>query len=1218
MTFNKIDYLKVGLCLIALISTITTEMYAQELPIEHYTALDDIDPLPESPVLTTYQDSVGYLWIANYGFGLLRYDGQSFEKYPGLNEALGMNIFALEQGPHGRLWALSNDKGLSISEQPLSAYQAGDSVQFSDSLGSVPLYKGRVDLFGDPLTKDMRGTLWLGTIQEGIIRYKSNGPTSIVADTLSTVLRSDSTYAPVRSMITRQDSSVWVSLINDSLLVFEDSEQDVGLKQAAPCIDILELFEDSNATLWAGCNQGEVWRLHDDSNTWENVKNVEGAGAYITGITEVATGLIWASTLGNGVWEFDITTGETVEYTRRNGLLDQNGWDVSTDREGNIWLSQNTGLSKLRMNQAAFRAYTSRSYTGERPALVGTEALASEPEIKWPLSNGDTLQVLATATSGGLSLIGSNNVVEHLTVENGLTSDLLLDVCEDALGRLWIMTRAGFDILTADHPAPDMPNFATEQQVTLFGDNATLTSYRIGMATECGALPKDWGQTESLDEAIVCFTKTQRPTVGCWAANRWLFFDEGSGLPTEAFRTLDWDADGHLYAGATYSGLYRSTVPLSYAIPDTLVGSSDSVVPFVRQPVFERVLGAEGEPLANTGITKVLRVGQSMWVQPSEATTLITEGDKAPRVTGEVDLSGLNEFPNTMVYSPFSNTVWISTDEGIIEIDTSGTRTGRRADQLDGLLYHTASGPPALRIGSSGMIYHSSTAGVTRYQPSRDRQNNTPPRLDFRSIKYSEDNAGSNELEITYAALSYTSERQVRYRTRLLGYDDNWSEPTSETRARYTNLSAFALPRTYTFEVQASNNDGVWTEIPLAHEVRVEPAWWMKWWALTLYSGFFLTLVLVTDRLQRKRLIEQEREKARERELEQARETERAYTQLAESHQELKRTQDQLIQQEKLASLGQLTAGIAHEIKNPLNFVNNFSEVSLEMVEEAREEVKRQKAEGKSKTEETSISRGESESRKPSGEARGVSDGTKDVYQTQNSDEDSSSANTPLNPLSRGEAGSSPQMDLILEILDDIEANLKTIHKHGSRADSIVKSMLQHSRGGDGKMEPTPLNPLIKEYVNLAFHGMRAGSDPINVDIDLQLDEEVCEVPLIAEDFSRVILNLVNNGFDAMREKTLQGFQTLGGLEDYQPKLTVRTKSNSNTITIEIEDNGPGIPEEIKDKILQPFFTTKKGTAGTGLGLSITNDIVKAHGGVISIDSENEAGSKLIIQLKKR
>jgi len=203
----------------------------------------------------------------------------------------------------------------------------------------------------------------------------------------------------------------------------------------------------------------------------------------------------------------------------------------------------------------------------------------------------------------------------------------------------------------------------------------------------------------------------------------------------------------------------------------------------------------------------------------------------------------------------------------------------------------------------------------------------------------------------------------------------------------------------------------------------------------------------------------------------------------------------------------------------------------------------------------------------------------------------------------RGVSGEAPEQALILDILNDIESNLKTIHKHGSRADSIVKSMLMHSRGGDGEMEPTPLNSLIKEYVNLAFHGMRAGKEAINVDIDLQLDESLGEVPLIAEDFSRVILNLANNAFDAMREKTLQGFQTLGGLENYQPKLTIRTHQTENEVTIDIEDNGPGIPDEMKDKILQPFFTTKKGTQGTGLGLSITNDIIKAHGGNIKIDS---------------
>ena len=214
--------------------------------------------------------------------------------------------------------------------------------------------------------------------------------------------------------------------------------------------------------------------------------------------------------------------------------------------------------------------------------------------------------------------------------------------------------------------------------------------------------------------------------------------------------------------------------------------------------------------------------------------------------------------------------------------------------------------------------------------------------------------------------------------------------------------------------------------------------------------------------------------------------------------------------------------------------------------------------------------------------------------------------------------------DLILEILDDIEANLRKIHEHGSRADSIVRSMLQHSRGGSGKLEPTNLNALIKEYVNLSFHGMRAGNDPINVDIDLQLDKSIGEVPLVAEDFSRVILNLVNNAFDAMREKAKVTVDERPGTEEntlrqpsesaeaerrrgvsgYAPKLTVRTKHSSNSVTIEIEDNGLGIPDEMKDKILQPFFTTKKGTAGTGLGLSITNDIIKAHGGGLTIESK--------------
>lgn len=271
-----------------------------------------------------------------------------------------------------------------------------------------------------------------------------------------------------------------------------------------------------------------------------------------------------------------------------------------------------------------------------------------------------------------------------------------------------------------------------------------------------------------------------------------------------------------------------------------------------------------------------------------------------------------------------------------------------------------------------------------------------------------------------------------------------------------------------------------------------------------------------------------------------------SYEKLRSALNDLKAAQEQLVQQEKLASLGQLTAGIAHEIKNPLNFVNNFSDLSIELIEEAREELKK-----------ITI----------------------------------------------------PDDNFAFDIMKDIEENLKKIHEHGTRADGIVKSMLQHSRGGSGKVEPTDMNALIKEYVNLSFHGMRASKNPINVDIDLNLDENALEIPLIAEDFSRVILNLCNNAFDAMREK----LQNAG--DKYLPRLEVVTEHNDSYLKIKIEDNGPGIPAELKDKILQPFFTTKKGKEGTGLGLSITNDIVKGHGGHMDIQTQPNEYTRFLVTI---
>lgn len=270
---------------------------------------------------------------------------------------------------------------------------------------------------------------------------------------------------------------------------------------------------------------------------------------------------------------------------------------------------------------------------------------------------------------------------------------------------------------------------------------------------------------------------------------------------------------------------------------------------------------------------------------------------------------------------------------------------------------------------------------------------------------------------------------------------------------------------------------------------------------------------------------------------------------LQEALEHLQSTQVQLIQQEKLASLGQLTAGIAHEIKNPLNFVNNFSELSVDFLEEIGEEMSKM--------------------------------------------------------------SESPEKENILELLEDVKSNLIKIRHHGSRADSIVRSMLMHSRGGTGTMDPTDLNALIREYANLAFHGMRANPNPINVDIQLELEESLPMVELNSEDFSRVILNLVKNAFDAMRDKI-----AVAGI-DYKAEVKIITKDLGDQIKIEVTDNGPGVPDEIKDKLLMPFFTTKKGTEGTGLGLSITHDIIKSHEGKLDIESKVGEFTQFRITLPK-
>jgi signal transduction histidine kinase len=330
--------------------------------------------------------------------------------------------------------------------------------------------------------------------------------------------------------------------------------------------------------------------------------------------------------------------------------------------------------------------------------------------------------------------------------------------------------------------------------------------------------------------------------------------------------------------------------------------------------------------------------------------------------------------------------------------------------------------------------------------------------------------------------------------------------------------------------------------------ISIAPPWWQTVWAYSLYGLLFISGIFAIDRLQRRRLLDREREKAREKALEQAKEIKKAYDELEEAHRDLKDTQSQLIQSEKMASLGELTAGIAHEIQNPLNFVNNFSEVNKELIEELSAEWSKRWVDG---------------------------DG-----------------------------------GLEKEILNDIRENEIKIQHHGKRAEAIVKSMLLHSRSSSGQKELTSINGLCDEYLRLAFHGFRAKHKSFNAEFRTDLDPDLPEINIVPQDIGRVLLNLINNAFYAVSEKAEKG------IPDYRPLVVVSTKKMNDKIEISVKDNGEGIPEQVRDKIFQPFFTTKPSGQGTGLGLSLSYDIVtKGHNGTLEVDTEAGLGSEFIIKL---
>jgi signal transduction histidine kinase len=290
--------------------------------------------------------------------------------------------------------------------------------------------------------------------------------------------------------------------------------------------------------------------------------------------------------------------------------------------------------------------------------------------------------------------------------------------------------------------------------------------------------------------------------------------------------------------------------------------------------------------------------------------------------------------------------------------------------------------------------------------------------------------------------------------------------------------------------------------------------------------------------LEKKRLRDLERRKTEE---------------LAKALEQLKATQARLVVQEKLASLGALSAGIAHEIKNPLNFIVNFAQLGVEMAAELREELQKQ-------------------------------------------------------PGLRDSAAFGDVADL----LTNLEQNIGKIREHGQRADGVVRSMLLHARGRTGERRPTDLNALLAQAVGLAYHGLRAQNPSFNVTLEADYDGSLGPVAVVAEDLSRVFLNLVNNACYAAHQKQ----QAAGA--GFAPTVVVGTRDRDDRVEIRVRDNGDGVPPAVRDKLFQPFFTTKPPGSGTGLGLSISYEIVvHGHQGDLRVESEEGGFAEFVVTLPK-
>jgi signal transduction histidine kinase/DNA-binding response OmpR family regulator/ligand-binding sensor domain-containing protein len=780
---------------------------AQQLPFTHLTPDDPAAPLSSASVQKVVQDHQGSIWLGFYSSGVSRYDGHSMESYGVADGLADLTVREIAEDASHHLW-VGSEAGLVVSEKPLDAYKIGERIRFVSKVGNVALVHARIRR--NCLVAAPDGWVWTGT-QDGVVRYRFAGE-RLEQSTID--LRQYETPPVALAMFLRHDGTVLMSLIGGTIVQLDVRGAVRGvLAKTEPATGAFA--EGFDGALWGGTNDGGVWRL--DGGTPQVVNH--DLRERIVSLLVTRRGDLWAASLGNGAVRLEAgDPARRLAVTHAEGLLHDTLWTLFEDREGTLWFGQNAGVSRLRRGYRAFRSYTSTS----SPALPDRGTFAVVPRGTAGAPWGERLWV---GTGAGVASIADDGTTSTLRVADGLLSNQVYALGDDGAGRLWIGSAAGINCLSLPANAPPPLHGSTRRDITFAGAPAVVTSYPLDATYSA----------RHLGEAM-CFGGSWGGA--CLANEQWRLFRAAAGIPPAGVTSVAMSDKGNLWIGTADSGVYHSLVPLSGMAAD----ATGLVTQRVFVPAWTTTTGA---PTNN--IRSLLSHAGLLWVATGDGLAALEMNP--PRLAG---MQFRGRAVTGMTPSRNDRTLWVSANNGLTEIDVRTRQVMAQVTKADGLADDEAWAYGPLATSIEGLIYFATPNGLTVFDPDLREMSDVPPAVRLRAVEL----GGDNEIAFEYAALTYTDESRVRYRTFLRGFDRDWSADTADVKIRYTNLPAFLFPRHYTFEVKARSAEGIWSA-PLTYEFTMPPPVWLRWWACLLYVALFALAIYVSHRrrtaqLQRK------------------------------------------------------------------------------------------------------------------------------------------------------------------------------------------------------------------------------------------------------------------------------------------------------------------------------------------------------------------------------